>query len=184
MKRIVACGLWLLLAACGEQLPVSQADKDLFVRPGDFAAFGIPFGDAEALEKFTKARQFDGSFEMTHTFTAPPGSVRSLYLYTSIHIARRESDAMVADGAGKVGLLIAFKKDGVEERDVPGVQPGKLTLLVKDGKPIGNVYTARDRAKAYMLIMSGLYIQEASLWHQLIEPKMQRLRSYVMEAKS
>jgi hypothetical protein len=184
MKRLLAALACFALAACGEQLPVAQSDKDLFVRPGDFAAFGIAFGDTEAQEIFTKAKHFDGSYEMTHTYSAPQGSPRGLYLYTSIHIARRESDAVVADGAVKVGLLIAFKKDGVEERDVPGVQPGKLTLLVKDGKPIGNVYTVRDGAKAYMLIMSGLYIQEPALWQQLTEPKLQRLRSYAAEAKS
>jgi hypothetical protein len=184
MKRLLAALALLALTACGEQLPVSQADKDLFVRPGDFAAFGIPFGDTEALEKFTKAKSFDGSYELTHTFTAGEGSPRALYLYTSIHIARREADAMAADGAGKIGLLIAFKKDGVEEREVAGVKTGKLTLLVKDGKPLGNVYTVRERAKAYMLVMSGLYIQEAALWQQLMDSKMQRLRDYSAEAKS
>jgi len=184
VNRLFACALWLLLAACGEQLPVSQADKDLFLRPADFAGFGIRFEDPQALEKFSKSRLFDGSHELTHTFTSPAGSAHSLYLHTSITLARRESDAAMTSGAEKVGLLIAFKKDGVVEREVPDVKPGKLTLLVRDGRPIGNVFTVRDGAKSYLLVMSGVFFQHADPWNKLIGPKMQRLHSHVPEPKS
>jgi hypothetical protein len=172
------------LVACSEQLPVSQSDKELFIRPADFAGFNIRFENAEALEKFTSARLADGSRELTHTFTAAQGSSHSLYLYSSITVTRRESDAALTSGAEKVGLLVAFKKEGVVEREVPGVKTGKLTLLVKDGRPIGNVFTVRDGAKSYLLVMSGVFFQHADPWNKLIGPKLQRLQVYVPELKS
>lgn len=180
--KLFLLALACTLVACGEQLPLSQSDKDLFIRPTDFAGFNIRFENPEALEKFSSARLADGSHELTHTFTAAEGSSHSLYLYSSI-TTRRESDAAATSGTEKVGLLVAFKKEGVVEREVPDVKAGKLTLLVKNGRPIGNVFTLRDGAKSYLLVMSGVFFQHAEPWNKLIEPKIQGFGRYAPEAK-
>jgi hypothetical protein len=181
LRRALAC---LALAACGAQVPVTDSDKALFVRAADLEGFGFRFEDAQASETFTKTRQFDGTYELTYRFQSPESAPQPLFLHVNVTLARTESDAMLNQGATKVGLMIAFTKGGVEEREVAGVRTGKLTLLVKGDRPIGNVFSLQDGARSYLLIMSGLYVQDAALWHRLIEPKLDRLRSYAPEPKA
>jgi len=179
IRLALAC---LALAACGTEEAVTEADKALFVRVADLALFGLRYDNAEALETFSKSRHLDGAYELSYRFRSPEGARQPLFLHVGVNVARRDSDATLAEGAEKVGLLIAFKKDGVEEREVPGVQSGKLTVLVKDGRPIGNVFSARQGTKTYLLIMSGLYVEDAALWHKLVEPRLERFRSYSPQA--
>jgi hypothetical protein len=173
----------LALAACSAEEPVTDADKALFLRVADLAQFGVRYPNAEAAESFAKARQVDGSYEITYNFEVS-GDARPLYLHGSVNIGRTSTDATLAESAEKVGLLVAFKRSGVEEREVPGVRAGKLTLLVKNDVPIGNVFTLRDGNKSHLFIISGLYVKDAAVWQKLIEPKLENLMRYAPPAKS
>jgi hypothetical protein len=173
----------IALAACGAQEPVTDADKALFLRVADLAEFGVRYPNAEAAESFSKTKQPDGSYEITYKFETS-GEVRPLFLQGSVNVGRNTSDAMLAESAEKIGLLVAFKKNGVEEREVPGVRAGKLTLLVKGDVPIGNVFTLRDGARTHLLIMSGLYVKDPVVWQKLMQPKLDRLARYAPEAKA
>jgi hypothetical protein len=64
------------------------------------------------------------------------------------------------------------------------VRAGKLTLLVKNDVPIGNVFTLRDGNKSHLFIISGLYVKDAAVWQKLIEPKLENLMRYAPPAKS
>ena len=57
----------IALAACGAQEPVTDADKALFLRVADLAEFGVRYPNAEAAESFSKAKQIDGSYEITYS---------------------------------------------------------------------------------------------------------------------
>jgi hypothetical protein len=108
----------LALAACSAEEPVTDADKALFLRVADLAQFGVRYPNAEAAESFAKARQVDGSYEITYNFEVS-GDARPLYLHGSVNIGRTSTDATLAESAEKIGLLVAFKRSGVEEREVP-----------------------------------------------------------------
>jgi hypothetical protein len=172
-----------VLAACGAQEPVTDADKALFLRVADLAQFGVRYPNAEAAETFAKARQADGSYEITYDFEVT-GDARPLYLHGSVNIGRTSTDATLTESAEKIGLLIAFKRSGVEEREVAGVRAGKLTLLVKNDVPIGNVFTLRDGNKSHLFIISGLYVKDAAVWQKLMAPKLENLMRYTPAAKS
>jgi len=174
----IAC---VALAACDAQQPLTETDKALFVRVADLAVFGVGYPDAEARESFTKAKQLDGAYELTYKFETASGAQRPLYMHVSATVGRTASDATLAETAEKVGLLVAFRKNGVLESEVAGVKAGRLALLVKDGQPIGNLFTLRDGSKSYLFIMSGLYVRDVEIWHKLIAPKLEQLARY--EAK-
>jgi hypothetical protein len=96
-------------------------------------------------------------------------------------VARNESDAALSEGAEKIGLLIGLRAGGVEEREVrmqPGDDRSRLRVLVKGGKPLGNVFTAREGRKTYVLMLAGLYFEDAEDWKKLSEPKLQQLAGY------
>jgi hypothetical protein len=175
---LLAC---VALAACDAQEPLTEADKALFVRVADLAVFGVGYPDAEARESFSKARQFDGAYELTYKFETASGAVRPLYIHVSATVGRNASDAALAESAEKVGLLVAFRKSGVQESEVPGIKPGKLALLLKDGQPIGNLFTLREGSRTYLFVMSGLYVRNPEDWQKLIAPKLEQLARY--EAK-
>jgi len=180
--RVVFVALVLSCAAgCGSEEPLSEADKKLFLRAADLARYGFQYEDADSHETFSKTRQLDGAYQLTYEFQTPEGERRPLYIYASVSVARRASDAALSAGAEKVGLLIGLRSAGVEEREVQmpaGEEGGRLTVLLKRGKPLGNVFTARDGHKTYVLVMTGLYFDDAQDWKRLFEPKLQQLAGY------
>jgi hypothetical protein len=168
-------------AGCGTEEPLSEADKSLFLRAADLESYGYQYKNADSHETFSKTRQFDGSYQLTYQFQTPAGERRPLYIYATVSVARSASDAALAGGAENIGMLIGLKAGGVEEREVqmqPGDDRNRLRVLLKGGKPLGNVFTARDGRKTYMLVLAGLYFEDAEDWKKLVEPKLQQLAGY------
>ena len=173
VRAIVCCAL----AACGAQEPVTDADKGLFLRVGDLVEFGVRYPNAEAGESFSKAKQVDGSYEITYKFETS-GEARPLFIQSNVNVGRNAANVSLAENAEKLGLLVAFKNNGVEEREVPGIRTGKLTLLMKGDVPIGNVFTLRDGTRTHLLLISGLYVKDPAVWQKLMAPKLERLMAY------
>ena len=170
----------LATPGCVSEEPLSEADKSLFLRAGDLARYGFKYQNADGHEKFSKIRQLGGAYQLTYEFQAPAGERPALYIYANVYVASNPSDAMMSSGAESIGLLIGLKASGVEEREVrlPGDEQGKLRVLVKDGRPLGNVYTVREGRKTYAVVLAGLYFEDAEDWTQLVGPKLQQLAGY------
>ena len=179
VRALLCCAL----VACGSSEPVTDADKALFLRVADLAEFGVRYPNTEAGETFGKAKLADGSYEITYKFETS-GDARPLFIQSSVNVGRTTTDAQFAESTEKFGLMAAFKQNGVEEREVPGVRNGKLTLLVKGGMPIGNVFTLREAGRTHVLVLSGLYVKDAAVWQKLMAPKLERLTRYSPDAKS
>jgi hypothetical protein len=177
MRALAVAFCLLFVVACSTEEPVTDADKAVVLRAAELSRFGYRFENIEALETFTKKRHLDGTSEIEYRFQSPPGA-KVLFLHVSVKLAKNESDAAFTQGAEKVGLMIGFKKSGVEERELPAPPAGKLSLLVKDERPIGNIFTASDGGKTFLLVMSGLYFDDSALWQKVIEPSMSRFRAY------
>jgi len=176
---LVVCSL----AACVSEEPVSEEDKAIFLRAADFAKFGFRFERAEAHETFTRVRNFDGTYQLTYQFSSRASETdHPLYLYASVAVERRVSDAVIAQKAEKLGLLIGFKSEGAEERELPGTLPhgddARLSLIVKGENPIGNIFTLREKGKTYLLVVTGLYFDDPELFKKIIGPKAERFAAY------
>jgi hypothetical protein len=169
------------VAGCISEEPVSEVDKNLFLRAEDLARYGFQFGNADGHEKFSKVRQLGGAYQLTYEFQSPAGERRPLYIYANVFVARNVADAAMSGGAEDIGLLIGLRAGGVEEREVrmpPGEERGRLRVLLKGGKPVGNVFTARDGRKTYAVVMAGVYFDDLQDWKELVEPKLQQLAAY------
>ncbi|HEY2335920.1 MAG TPA: hypothetical protein VGI18_00960 [Burkholderiales bacterium] len=177
MRLLAFASCLFFVVACSTEEPVTEADKTVVLRAAELARFGYRFDNIEALETFTRKRHLDGTSEIAYRFQSPPGS-KVLFLHVSVKVAKSESDAAFTQGAEKVGLMIGFKKSGVEERELAAPPAGKLSLLVKDERPIGNIFTASHGGKTFLLVMTGLYFDDPALWQKVIEPSMSRFRAY------
>lgn len=174
------------VAACSVENSVSETEKALFLRAADLAPFGFQYQNAEAHERFSKLRLFDGSRELTYEFRTPKDTKeRPLFIHISVSALRSINDAALSEKAGNVGLLIGLKASGAEEREVAGYprdgEAGRLALLVLNGKPIGNSFRARAGTKSYQLVMSGIYFKDPEHWRKVIAPKMELLATYTPE---
>jgi len=182
-RALLAALIALGVAACGTEQPVGDAERALFLRAADLAELGVRYAGAEAHETFSKRRHFDGAYEVNYEFKTPESEeARPLFIYTSVSVQPKASDAMLSEGAEKIGLLIGFKREGVEERDVEDAprfgQSSRLAVLVKDERPIGNVFSMRDGRKTYLLVIAGVYFKDPALWRETIGPKLARLAAY------
>lgn len=176
---LLVCGV----AGCGSEQPVSTEDKAIFLRATDLAKFGFRHENAEAYETFSKTRHFDGTYELSYQFGTPDSEQQHpLYIYISVSVERRASDAMISQKAEKLGLVVGLKAEGAEEREVPGTFPygddARLSLIVKGENPIGNIFTLRDKGKTYLLVLSGVYFDDPELFKKLIGPQVQRFAAY------
>src|SRR4029077_5522721 len=148
MRAIAVAFCLLCVVACSTEEPVTEADKTVVLRAAELARFGYRFENIEALETFTKKRHLDGTSEIEYHFQSPPGA-KVLFLHVSVKLPKNESDAAFTQGAEKVGLMIGLQKSGVHTREPPAPPAGKLSLLVKDERPIGNIFTASDGGKTF-----------------------------------
>jgi hypothetical protein len=182
-RAVLAAVLVFGVAACTSEQPVSAADKAIFLRAGDLEKFGFSYENAEAYETFSKVRNFDGTHQLSYQFETPDSEEESpLYIYITVSIARHAADAVIAQKAEKLGLLIGFKSEGAEEREVPGTLPfgddAQLSLVVKGEHPIGNIFSLRDQEKTYLLVLTGVYFDSTEHFANLIGSKMERLAAY------
>ena len=181
---VLLAGIALLsVAACSKEQPLSAEDKAIFLRAADLEKFGFRYENAEAYETFTKLKNFDGTHEVTYQFETPESEAENpLFVYITVSVERRASDALISQKAGKLGLSIGFSAEGAEEREVPATFPygdeARLALLVKNGNPIGNTFSMRDGTKTYLMVMSGLYFSDAELFKEVIGPKLERFARY------
>ena len=171
------------LAGCQRQPPVvTEADKAMIVRAGDLKEHGWEFGDPAPLEKFTKTRWWDGTYDVVYEFETPDSEVEyPLYLNVTVTVEHMASDALLTQGAERVGLNIGLQGD-MTIREIDGFHPGAtFAVLEADGDPVGNYFSMRKGNKVYTLLMSGFYFDDPEAWRELVDAK---LRLFAGEAPS
>lgn len=167
----------LVFTSCTVSTDLSDAEKALLVTEADFGEYG--FDDALPTGKFEKTRYFDRSVELTYESLE---SAEQLYVFCSVSIERSAADALTSEAANKTGVLVGLKSAGVIEKPVELKQTigsrSKLSLLMKDGKFIGNSFHAIIDKKAVMLLVYGLYFENEAEFREFIDPKIEPIRTY------
>jgi hypothetical protein len=185
-KLSLLAGPWvaaLCLTGCERELPISAADKEVVLRAADLTAYGFGLEKTERYETFKRIRYFDGSHELTYEFQTPDsGQDDALYINVVISVERSRADALTTYGAQKVGLTVGLKSNDVEQREVENFysygDSSTFAILEKDGHPIGNIFTARDGRRVFMLMLSGMYFEDAATFRELIESRLEKFSAY------
>lgn len=181
LASLLAVGLGL--AGCERNLPVGVADKEVVLRAADLIPFGYGLEQTEQYETFNRTKYFDGSHELTYEYRTPDSEEKNpLYINVTVTVEKSLSDALTSHGAEEVGLTIGLKANGVKEREIKDFyrygDKSRFAVLEKDGKPIGNIFTVREGKRVYVLIMSGMYFEDAAAFKELIEGRLKKFSAY------
>jgi hypothetical protein len=132
-------------------------------------------------ETFTRARLLDGSQELVYEYETPDSEVdHAMYLNVTARFERKVSDAVVAAGAERMTIKLAFKASGIEreiETFYPRGDASEFHVLEKDGKPIGSHFITRTGKSVCRILMSGMYFDDAEQWESLVKEKMDRFET-------
>lgn len=187
MRKLLSAAAGLLalgcLAGCESGLPVEPAEKTLVLRAGDLVAFGYGLEETEPYETFSKTRYFDGSHEITYEFETPETEDEHvLYLNVTMTFEKKTSDALVSHGAEKTGITAGLRVAGIKSREIEGFykygDSSTFYVLEKDGTPVGNVFSARDGKKIYLVVLTGMYFDDPAEWRALVEEKLRKFSAY------
>ena len=172
-----------VLGGCERNLPVDDKDRAVVLRAADLIPFGYGLEKTEPYETFTKTRYLDGSHELTYEFETPDSEEENaLYMNVTISVEKSTSDAWATHGAQDIGLGVGLKTNGITKREVKDFykygDSSTFYVLEKDGHPIGNAFTVRHGKRVYMLVLSGMYFDDAASWKELIEEKLETFSEY------
>lgn len=173
----------LVATGCESNLPVDANEKEMVLRAADLVPFGYGLEGTEKYESFTKTRYFDGSQEVRYEFETPEAEEEHvLYLNVTMTIERSLSDALVSQGAERVGMTYGLQAGGIRQREIKDFykygDSSSFYVLEKDGRPIGNLFSVRDGKRIYTLVMSGFYFDDSATWKELVEGKLRKFSNY------
>ena len=173
-----------LLVGCQRGLPLEPAEREMLLRAGDLVAHGYGFEDPAPYEKFDKTRYLDGSSEIAYEFETPDGEVdQPLYLNVTLTFEKNFADAMVSYGSTKTAMKYGLKATGIRVREIEGFYPygdaSEFSVLEKDGQPVGNLFATRHGNRIYLLVMSGMYFDDAEVWEELMKPRLEKFSASV-----
>jgi hypothetical protein len=170
-------------AACQRGLPVEEPDKAVMLRAADLVPFGYGLTDTQRFETFDKSRYFDGSWEITYEYETPESETEhSMYLNATVGLERTGADAIVSYGALKTAMKYGLKANGVEATERPKFytygDASEFYVLEKDGNPIGNLFAVRHGSRVYLLLVSGMYFDDAEVWKEVMHEKLVKFSAY------
>ena len=163
---------------------VTPAEKEMFVRGGEFKDLGVEVSQPERYEKFSKTKYFDGSFDIDYEFDVPEGE-NLMYIAETITIERKKSDAKLGQIAEDSGIGLALMAQGLEKVEIPDFfkygDSSTFYSLKKDGVIVGNYFTVLEDKKVYSILITGVYVDDPETWRDLVEPKLKLFSSYKQE---
>lgn len=166
-----------LLAGCTTSADLTEAEKALLVTESDFVEYGLEAGE-KPLGSFTKTHDWVNRSN-EYSYQSPDGA--GYYVYNVVSRESSASNALVSNASTKAGLKIGFMSSGVIEKPIPLKQPigsqSTLALLMKDGKPIGNTFTAIVGKTSVLLIYSGIYFETEEDFREFIAEKLPKYRT-------
>jgi hypothetical protein len=170
-------------SGCESKLPVSAADREIILRAGDLIPFGYGLEKTEQFEKFTRTKYFDGSHELTYEYETPESEEdNALYMNVTVTVEKAKSDAWTSKGASEVGAKLGLKANGVEQREIKDFysygDTSSFFILERDGHPIGNMFTVREGKRVYVVVLSGMYFDDAAAWKELMEERLRKFSAY------
>jgi hypothetical protein len=181
----VAAGFtaWVLLAGCESGLPVEAHEKTLVLRASDLVPFGYGLEETEQFETFSKTRFFDGSREIIYEFQTPESEADNpLYMNVTLTFEKKQSDALVSHGVERTAAAAGMRIAGIKPRKIDDFyaygDSSAFYVLEMDGKPVGNMFSARDGKKVCLIILSGFYFDDPGAWKELVEEKLRRFSAY------
>lgn len=186
-RRTLLPLLWLALllaASACKQAPVSEAERELFLRARDLEPYGIKFPQPERYERFGKTIYFDGSRELEYEFELPDDAAHENAIYMSVTVTFEKSaaDARFSQGAEKFGAGAGMKIAGLRMEERPGFfsygDESSFYVLLKGGEAVGNFFVTREGAKVYTALVAGVSFDDRETWAEFVTPRLHKFSAH------
>jgi hypothetical protein len=174
--------LFLFSSCAKEENKVSTEEMKLFITPKDFNdKYDYEYPLSREYEKVTKSKWL-GDTEYTYEYSTPDSLENVLYLSLNVDFLGKSSDAIVSYNAYKLGGNIGISTTDAELVEMDSLfsygDQSSLKQIRIDGKPLGNIFVVRIDKMVYHFVISGLYIDDPSIWKELMEEKLKAVGRY------
>ena len=157
---------------------LSADERNMFVTVEDVRELGVAVkGSSEKakVDKFVFARSLTwlGGFVL-YEYEYDGKEKSSLYIYNSINKLNAMS-SFTGKYFKKAGFAAAFSKKGIVLKELGELKQRypnfSVSIILNEGKPIGNLVSANDGTIDYTLILTGVFLDEPEIWAELIDKK-------------
>jgi len=174
-------GLAYLYAKSGEQLAATAQDRAVVIDAAALAAHVPGLAVDPAKEQLKKERNAFGVVTVSYEYEGQP----ALYVKSSATFDKTASDAKTSYGGARLGLegyLAATGKLQTVARDdlLRWGDESRSSLLVRDGKPLGNFFIARKGGRVFMLMTAGIYFDDPALMSELLRPRLEAMERHAV----
>lgn len=177
MKKAASALLLLpiiFFASCMKK-PVSEIEKSVFVSTNDFLELGAEFPDNfRDLETFTKTVYLDTGIELQYEYESDEGYPS--YLYSTCTFEHRLADLLAQRLTFEKTFELSLKANSTSMEEIENFPKignySKAWLIINEAnQPIGNLFINSNNHFLLITAMSGLYIDDPSIYAELIEEK-------------
>ena len=174
--RVLSAGAIIISALGGcASAPLQPQDTALLVTAADLEPFGATLpADFPIFERSSKTELL-GSLELEYQFDARAAGGAYPYLYSTINRETTVSSAVAAYGAVKAGLGMADIEARDDSQRFRYGDWSYFGTLLRAGEPRGFVFYMRDDLTVYLLMVSGMHMDVAQVWEQLLLPRLEML---------
>jgi hypothetical protein len=179
---ILAAFSFAFFTACRE-LPVSEQDKTIFLRPSDLEEEGFKVAGFEAKEEISKSKSFDGAVDLEYNYEATDDPANVLVIQQFLTVEPKRSDALVSESIVRNAILLGLKAYSVEAEEVKdfyslGESSSFYVLKGKSGSPVGHYFSMRDGRNVIQFTIVGMYFTDTEYWKEKVEPKLKAMAQY------
>jgi hypothetical protein len=172
---------FILSCGCAEQ-SIHEKDKPLLLTVADLAPYGVSPDNYQQYEVFRRNIYVDGAIEIEYEFDPPEDSGINFYLSVVASFERTTKDAKVAYLMERKGTTFGAKLGGAAVSESMEFftygDESFFGFLMGEKGPGGNLFITRTGTKVYVVLIGGVYFDNADDWAELITPKLQYLESY------
>lgn len=174
-------GLGYLYSKGGKQLAATAQDRALVVDAAALAARAPGLAVDPKKEQLKKEKDAFGVVTVSYEYEGQP----ALYVKSSASFDRTASDAKTSYGAARLGLqgylAATGKLQTVARRDLlEWGDESESSLLVRNGKPLGNFFIARKGGRVFMLMTAGLYFDDPETMGEIVLPRLEAMERHVV----
>jgi hypothetical protein len=164
--------------------PMTQADRDVLLTPDKLTEF-VELEFDPAIGKAKRVRYLDGSRELSYEYESPDGAEDPLYVLSSVNLERNVSDAHFVYMGANLGLKLGMAlegEEGLQEVARPGLfqwgDESRAVVLMRDDKPVGNVFAGRKGKRVFHILLVGVYFDEHGQVEAALGPVLRRFEAY------
>lgn len=174
---VAFCAFWSMT----EQLPVTDADRELMVTARTLADAGYQFAPDGDGELWEKTRLFDGSIELRYEYEHPDEDA-AVQISTWIELHDTEAEAALNWNASQLAMLGTwqFFDHGLEPEDRPDLlawgSAHRTGILRRDGMEVGNYLFFRAGARNHMTVLVGICLLDPEELAALWQPRLEKLK--------